>query len=598
MRCWPWVSFCVSIDLRTGGEQGSDSECNLQSYFLEAASGGGAFRVPQLPHLTLIGNFEIHERDSLAGRLALPESPCGYTDSFLILQAYSRWGSALVDHLQGQYAFCIHDTLNRVVFACTDHLGSLPLFFAVTRRGVRLHVASDMVSMLRRFDGPIELNEATLAASVRPQDYLPPFGETFHRGIQCLREGHFFLAGPGQLSVTRYWRPSIRPELVPAKPEAAYETVRQLVERAVANRIGAKSKIAIGFSGGLDSSALAVVAAKYLRSRNQSLLALVGVNDPANSGVPDERSFAQQLDIENIELRFVSAAGQGPFDMLGDLRDLETSAGNPHSVYMPRSVTAAAEAWGSELVITGGFGEFTASAKARPLFLDLASHFQWEKLARELLRASLESGKSSLRLVASEIVHQVRPQPPGPLCCFTTPDFMRRNQPEAAESGPWGTDSRRMLLSQLTNWMGRAAMLKTAGPGRVLNSSRPFMDKNLLEFCLALPAHFKHHNGYNRYLVRGAFAKMLPDALAWRRGKMSFVPDYCFRYNAQIDIAKAFVNVIRKSDPVRDIIDVDRLKARLVPVKDPMKGDSDAFWTIPHTMRIIGFLRQFSGFRV
>jgi len=47
----------------------------------------------------------------------------------------------------------------------------------------------------------------------------------------------------------------------------------------------------------------------------------------------------------------------------------------------------------------------------------------------------------------------------------------------------------------------------------------PFMDKRLIEFCLALPPEQKLYQGWSRIVMRRAMSNILPEEVRWRGGK-------------------------------------------------------------------------------
>ena len=106
----------------------------------------------------------------------------------------------------------------------------------------------------------------------------------------------------------------------------------------------------------------------------------------------------------------------------------------------------------------------------------------------------------------------------------------------------------------------------------------------------------KVRDGYQRYLLRRALDGLLPGKLQWRTSKFEFSPDYYVRYNAQIGKAQEFVRSIGPKDPVRSVVDVERLRNLIRPV-DPGSGNGDALSRIPFTIYLICFLRQFAEFR-
>ncbi len=54
----------------------------------------------------------------------------------------------------------------------------------------------------------------------------------------------------------------------------------------------------------------------------------------------------------------------------------------------------------------------------------------------------------------------------------------------------------------------------------------PFMDKRLVEFCLALPPEQKLKNGWSRSVMRRALVDVLPEPIRWRGGKTSMEENF------------------------------------------------------------------------
>lgn len=54
----------------------------------------------------------------------------------------------------------------------------------------------------------------------------------------------------------------------------------------------------------------------------------------------------------------------------------------------------------------------------------------------------------------------------------------------------------------------------------------PFLDRRLVEFCLAIPAEQKLHQGRMRMIVRRALAGVLPEAVRWRDDKASIAINF------------------------------------------------------------------------
>jgi asparagine synthase (glutamine-hydrolysing) len=70
-----------------------------------------------------------------------------------------------------------------------------------------------------------------------------------------------------------------------------------------------------------------------------------------------------------------------------------------------------------------------------------------------------------------------------------------------------------------------------------IESRHPFMDKRLIEFCLALPSEQKLFNGYGRMVMRRALEGVLPEKVQWRGDKTDMSANFddgLFNRNRQI----------------------------------------------------------------
>ena len=59
-----------------------------------------------------------------------------------------------------------------------------------------------------------------------------------------------------------------------------------------------------------------------------------------------------------------------------------------------------------------------------------------------------------------------------------------------------------------------------------IESRMPFLDYRLAEFLASVPACYKMHDGWTKYIARLAFDGLLPDEICWRKDKMGWpVPE-------------------------------------------------------------------------
>src|SRR5688572_4044489 len=152
--------------------------------------------------LALIFNGEIYNFRELRAELG----QFGYrfvrdSDTEVLLRAYQHWGSDVVHHLRGMFAFAIWDARNERLFLARDRFGEKPLFVHENGRG--LYFASEIKALLR-IPG---IKPAVNLQAV--WDYLAyhyvPGPKTLFTGIRKLMPGTVAIWERGKLKEERYW---------------------------------------------------------------------------------------------------------------------------------------------------------------------------------------------------------------------------------------------------------------------------------------------------------------------------------------------------------------------------------------------------------
>jgi asparagine synthase (glutamine-hydrolysing) len=77
-------------------------------------------------------------------------------------------------------------------------------------------------------------------------------------------------------------------------------------------------------------------------------------------------------------------------------------------------------------------------------------------------------------------------------------------------------DATTTSLLNLINWADRESMAYS------IESRMPFLDYRLAEFLASVPACYKIHRGWTKYIARLAFDKKLPAEIVWRKDKMGW----------------------------------------------------------------------------
>jgi asparagine synthase (glutamine-hydrolysing) len=384
---------------------------------------------------------------------------------------------------------------------------------------------------------------------------------------------------------------------VPHREEDAFEALRELLFDAVECRVRGKSTVAAYLSGGIDSSALVGIASRCLAKSNRGVLAIAAVlPDGSKPQFADEREFIDEFNTwPNVTIAHVAPEDGGPFDGIEESSYFASSPLHPSRRYLFDAMQDVAVRGGADVILAGMWGEAGPTTWGRGYYLELAFALKWHTLAWELQRLWAVRHISPVRILGREIPDFLSPgrlfEPP----VLLAPDFLMAMEEVSSHRRLHWPDHRRVQASQIRRRMSTHAF-RPGTPVTRVPMTLPFLDKRVLEFCLAAPGSLKVRDGYQRYLIRRALDGILPKKIQWRTTKCPFAPDYFKRYLGQIGKARDFVAAIRRNDPVRLIIDVDRLRY-LLDHPDTPPARAAALTVVPSTIYLISFLRQFAEFR-
>ena len=191
-------------------------------------------------------NFrELRER--LEGKGDRFRSEC---DTEVLLAAYARYGPAMLDHLNGIFAFAIWDCERHELFVARDRLGVKPVYYL--EHDGTFFFASEIKALLAAVPAP-RLRPEAIA------DYLTflwiPDPETLFDGVLKLPPGHFAIFGSGGLHIQQYWDVTFDVDDSRSNSEWV-TTVEQQFREAVQRQMIADVPLGGFLSGGIDSSAI------------------------------------------------------------------------------------------------------------------------------------------------------------------------------------------------------------------------------------------------------------------------------------------------------------------------------------------------------
>ncbi len=473
--------------------------------------------------LTVVFNGEIYNyrelRRDLESRGVAFRSD---SDTEVLLQAWSFWGEDAVSRFIGMWAFAIVDTASRQVFLSRDPFGIKPLYFA--HRGGVILFASEIPALLE-MGCPAQLNLS------RAVDYLVTAAtdhtdETFFGGVRQLSAGHNLTIdlATGGTRLRRFY------SLPGSRQPAAVADFAVTLERSVEMHLRSDVPVGTCLSGGLDSSAVAALAARSLAtSAPGSRFAAVTsrVDEPGL----DETAFAGKVvDRWGLDWHITCPQYADFREHIGACLDVQGEPVGGPSVFMQYWVMKKAHEVGLKVMLDGQGGDETLLGYERyyvAYFLDLLRRGHLTQLVNEFRLSARHSRLSLARLsafVAYFGVPAVRRRHARRRSSFLGDEAWKRVESTVDEmsSGYFSIDRlqrleiERYCLPHLLRYEDRNSMAWS------IEARVPFVSPPVVETALALPAEEKIKNGFTKHALRVVASGILPEEVAWRRGKLGF----------------------------------------------------------------------------
>jgi asparagine synthase (glutamine-hydrolysing) len=184
------------------------------------------------------------------------------SDTEVLLRAYQHWGTKVVQHLRGQYAFAIWDSREERLFLARDRFGEKPLY--LYERDGAVYFASEIKALLKLpgLRAEVDLSAVWDCLAYR---YVPG-PRTLFRGVRKLPPASTAVWQLGKLRESRYWSPPDKDAIRTPASGDALEGFKSHLEQAVKLQMVSDVPFGAFLSGGLDSSTIVGLMSKHSSS--------------------------------------------------------------------------------------------------------------------------------------------------------------------------------------------------------------------------------------------------------------------------------------------------------------------------------------------
>ncbi|WP_291445189.1 asparagine synthase (glutamine-hydrolyzing) [Desulfovibrio sp.] len=514
-------------------------------------SGGGQPMHSADGQMTVTFNGEIYNYAELKEQLtALGGQFQTSSDTEVILEGYRIWGPDCLARFDGMFAFALWDNQQRRLFCARDRFGKKPFFYTVQQG--RLYFASELtgIEQLRH-----------LSLTMDPQavmrylayEYVPT-PHSVYTEVQSLPPSHMLLLQDGNLSISRYWDMPMPDESDKRSDNELCEELRFLLSRAVRRRMVSDVPLGVFLSGGIDSSIVAGLMARqsstaiktfsigfseasYDESRYARIVAKAFATDH-HERVLSAEECADTLPgiISRMDVPMADASVAPTWLLSGVTREKVTVAlggdgadelwaGYEHYIgfKVAQWYNAAPSALRKGIIeplaqLLPSSAGYINPRLAVATFLRAAHAPAWQRVQTMLTAFTPDMQESILDSA-------FKAQQPGflaPEVLFApTREHYDHWQPQNAATPlarAFHVYARQFMLDDILVKVDRCSMLHS------LEVRAPFLDKDAAEFAARLPVSRKLHGFKRKWLLKKAFAELLPDEILYRNKRGFQIP--------------------------------------------------------------------------
>ena len=463
----------------------------------------------------------------------------GESDTEVLPHLYEEHGAAMVEHLNGMFAFALWDTKRQKLLIARDRFGEKPLYWGVFEN--TLLFASEPKVLLAHPAVKSSLNLQALRQYLS-FDYVPaPL--SIYQGMNKLPAAHMLTLEDGEIKTQRYWCLSYQTKQ-PAPSEAdAAEHLRELLADSVRMRLVSDVPLGVLLSGGVDSSAITALA---VRASSEPVKTFsISFAESSFDESQYARAVAKFLGTDHHEERLSANLAANLVGEIGSWMDEPFSDASLVPTYLlsrftRKHVTVALGGDGGDELFAGypmysghRWAEIYARVprlvrsgmiepligllpvKTKNLSLDYkATRFvtgaKYDAVARHHVWFGSFTPEQQEELLTPEVLHQTD----GDVYRDARRMLLECESSNVVEQMQ-SLDTRLYLAEDILTKVDRASMAVS------LEVRAPFLDARVAEFAASLPANYKLRGRRTKYILKRAIADLVPPFVT-RRGKKGF----------------------------------------------------------------------------
>ncbi len=455
-----------------------------------------------------------------------------HSDTEVLIHLYEEEEDWLL-RLNGQYAIALWDQRQHKLILARDRLGVRPIYYTI--QDSFLLFGSEAKALFAHPGIKAEIDPISLAQVFTFWTTLSP--RSGFRNILSIPPGHYAVIKDGNVSVRAHWRLDMGSRLdTPKSLDEAAEHLRWLLDDAIRLRLRSDVPVGTYLSGGLDSSTITVLASKHTETRLKTFS--IAFSEQAFDESRYQTCINEYLQVDNDAVRCTFRDIGDAFPDAVRYCEMPLMRTAPIPMFL---LSKLVHDHGFKVVLTGegadellgGYDIFKEmkirrfwarqpASKLRPLLLQRLYPY---------MRTMQEGGDAYLKMFFAQNLsetmepfysHQLRWQNTARCWRFFSPVFREEIKgydplDELASALPaefkkWDTFAQAQYL-EITIFLSEYLLSSQGdrmGMAHSVEGRYPFLDPRVVDYSIALPAHYKMYGLREKAVLKRAMRGLLP----------------------------------------------------------------------------------------
>lgn len=448
------------------------------------------------------------------------------SDTEVLLALYAEKGKDCLADLDGMFAFAIWDDREKELFLARDRFGEKPLHYAFIDGAFCF--ASEMKALFA-------IGASAVTSPDRIYKYLEsnvlideedPAG-TFYKNVRQLDGANFMIVKDAAIQkIDRYWSLDHVSMNDRISLTDATERFKELLAGSVKRRLRSDVPVGSSLSGGIDSSAIVLLANQMRSDRQiQNTFSARFRNFDKDEGRYIDMVIAKATDVSRHDVY------PDIDQLIGEIETLSYHQEEPFysgSIYNQYCVMRLAKEFNTTVLLDGQGADEQLGG-----YLHYYAHHLTHMITRQPLEF-LRERKGYQKIHKALQPYRI----PRRLPWMVMKKYIFNSEYAFDKDVRW-------LLMKDTTTTGLKALLRYGDRNSMAFSREvrlPFLNHELCEFIFSLPTNYILREGWTKYILRKAVEGFVPEDITWRKDKIGFEPpqeDWVLRLKPIIDEYKS-----------------------------------------------------------